>query len=345
MDNYKIIRNIGDGGFASVKQAIVKTTGEVVAIKKLNQKFYSWEECLELREIKVLRKTVHPNIVKLKEAVRVNDDLYLVFEYCEKSVYNLIKESIEIEEQKIREVIKDTLTALAELHRNGFFHRDVKPENILIQGSQCKLADFGLAKEIRCQPPFTEYVSTRWYRAPEIILRSRKYSWQADMFAVGCIMAELYTRLPLFPGCSEMDQLARYCSILGAPEEWAEGSRLASQLNFCFPHLAGVPLSQIMPSASPEAIDFMYSVLTWDPRLRPSAENCLQHPFFHKRNLSSCNANGNASTLDVRNSPLMHSSSVNYLSPGFKPQPNQRNDGLRKIGATLVLGQNFRSKS
>ena len=161
MDNYKIIRNIGDGGFGCVTQAIIKSTGEIVAIKKLKQKFYSWEECLDLREIIVLRKVIHPNIVKLKEAVRVKDELYLVFEYCEQNIYTYIKENFELEEGRIKEIIKDILCGLQELHRNGFIHRDIKPENILIQNQNCKIADFGISKEIRCQPPFTDYVSTR----------------------------------------------------------------------------------------------------------------------------------------------------------------------------------------
>src|SRR5574343_591309 len=126
MENYRVIKNIADGAFGSVKQAVNKTTGEVVAIKKLNKKYYSWEECLELREIKVLRKTVHANIIKLKEAVRVNDDLYLVFEFCDKNLFNFMKEAPELEEVKIKDISKDILLGLNELHKGGFFHRDLK---------------------------------------------------------------------------------------------------------------------------------------------------------------------------------------------------------------------------
>ena len=335
MDNYKIIKSIGDGGFGSVSQALVKSTGEVVAIKKLYQKFFSWEECLELREIKVLRKTIHPNIVKLKEAVRVNDELYLVFEFCEKNLFNLIK-SQSLDETRIKEIIRDILSGLQELHKNGFIHRDIKPENVLIQNHSCKLADFGISKEIRCQPPFTEYVSTRWYRAPEILLKNRRYSWQIDIFAVGCIMVELYTGAPLFPGVNEMDQLHRFCTIMGSPHDWVEGVRLASQINFCFPNCSGVPLRQIIPQASEESIDFLHSVLVWDPRLRPSAEVCLQHPFFHKRNLSS-NAYPGGGGDERKPTGFSHSVSSVNLSPAFRPQAVNRNQGLRKIGANMIF--------
>lgn len=98
-----------------------------------------------------------------------------------------------------------TLTGLAYMHKNGFFHRDLKPENLLVREDKVALADFGLAREIRSRPPYTDYVSTRWYRAPENILRSTSYSSPVDMFALGAMMAEYYTLKPLFPGSSEID--------------------------------------------------------------------------------------------------------------------------------------------
>ena len=338
MENYRVIKNIADGAFGSVKQAVNKTTGEVVAIKKLNKKYYSWEECLELREIKVLRKTVHPNIIKLKEAVRVNDDLYLVFEYCDKNLFNLMKETPELEELKIKELTKDILMGLSELHKGGFFHRDLKPENVLIQRNSAKLADFGLAKEIRSQPPYTDYVSTRWDRAPEILLKGRRYNWQVDIFALGCIIAEMYTKVPLFPGSSELDQLNRYCSLLGTPNEWVDGMRMAISINYRFPNTFGVPLAQVIPNASPEAVELVSMMLTWDPRLRPNAEACLNHPFFHKRNLSNCSVGDG-----IRELSIPHSSSSNLLNPGFKNLNSNRNPGLKKVWAGLITNNNFRN--
>lgn len=140
----------------------------------------------------------------------------------------------------------------------GFFHRDMKPENLLCCGPDIvKIADFGLAREIRSRPPYTDYVSTRWYctshqlkykqpsnltllcryRGPEQLLRSTSYNSPIDLWAVGCIMAETYTLRPLFPGSSEVDQIFKVCSILGTPsrEVWPEGLRLASAMNFKFP--------------------------------------------------------------------------------------------------------------
>jgi serine/threonine protein kinase len=118
------------------------------------------------------------------------------------------------------------------MHRHGYFHRDLKPENLLEMNGTVKVADFGLVREIRAKPPFTEYVSTRWYRAPEVLLHSRNYNSPMDIFAMGAIMAELYTSNPLFPGSNERDQISKILHVVGTPskEEWPDGYKLASNL-------------------------------------------------------------------------------------------------------------------
>jgi serine/threonine protein kinase len=174
----------------------------------MKKKFYSWEECMALREIKSLRKLNHKCIVKLKEVIRANDDLYFVFEYLDMNVYQMIKDrTTDLPESQVKSIIYQTLEGLAYMHKHGFFHRDLKPENLLATGEIVKIADFGLAREIRSRPPFTDYVSTRWYRAPEILLRSTSYNSPIDIFAMGAIMAELYMLRPLFPGQNETDQI------------------------------------------------------------------------------------------------------------------------------------------
>ena len=198
--------SIGDCSYGSVVKAIIFQTKEEVAIKKMKKKFYSWEECMALREIKSLRKLNHQQIVKLKEVIRVNDDLYFVFEYMEQNIYQLMKDRTQaFPENQVKSIMYQTVVGLAYMHKHGFFHRDLKPENLLVKGDAVKIADFGLAREIRSRPPFTDYVSTRWYRAPEILLRSTNYNSPVDMFACGAIMAELYLLRPLFPGNNETD--------------------------------------------------------------------------------------------------------------------------------------------
>ncbi|KAF6032496.1 ICK [Bugula neritina] len=187
-----------------------------------------------------------------------------------------------------------------------FFHRDLKPENLLCDGPEhVKLADFGLAREIRSRPPFTDYVSTRWYRAPEILLRSTNYNSPIDIWAVGTIMAELYTLRPLFPGSSEIDQIFKICTVLGTPSKqaWPEGHQLAAAMNFRWPQCTETPLRTLVPSASPEAIQLMKDTLMWDPKRRPTAAQILKSPYFTvgqnlgaKSNNSSTFANNTRST-------------------------------------------------
>jgi len=168
------------------------------------------------------------------------------------------------------------------MHKHGFFHRDLKPENLLANNEIIKIADFGLAREIRSRPPFTDYVSTRWYRAPEILLRSTTYNSPVDIFALAAIMAELYLLRPLFPGNNETDQIYKICAVLGSPSQaqWPEGYKLAARINFTFPKFVPTSLNSLIPNASSEAIDLMQKMMEFDSMKRPTAQQCLQHPYF-----------------------------------------------------------------
>ena len=163
----------------------------------MNEKFKSFKECTKLREVKSLMKLKHTNIIKLLEVILIKGTLYLVFEFMEQNLFawykNYKSAGKKIHEREIRHIIFSVISALEYMHKHGYFHRDLKPENIMIaKGNHVRLCDFGLAREVRSQPPYTDYVSTRWYRAPEILLKSTTYNSPVDIFAIGCIMAELY---------------------------------------------------------------------------------------------------------------------------------------------------------
>ncbi|XP_056155903.1 serine/threonine-protein kinase MAK isoform X4 [Lampris incognitus] len=285
MNRYTTLKQLGDGTYGSVLMGRSNESGELVAIKRMKRKFYSWEECMNLREVKSLKKLNHANVVKLKEVIRENDHLYFVFEYMKENLYQLMKdrENKMLTENEIRNIIFQVLSGLAFIHKHGFFHRDMKPENLLCMGPELiKIADFGLAREIRSRPPYTDYVSTRWYRAPEVLLRSSTYSCPIDMWAVGCIMAELYTLRPLFPGNSEVDEIFKICQVLGTVKktDWPEGYQLASAMNFRFPQCVPTHLKTLIPNASNEAISLMRDMLQWDPKKRPTAVQALRYPYF-----------------------------------------------------------------
>ncbi|KAM4551382.1 serine/threonine-protein kinase MAK-like isoform 3-T3 [Odontesthes bonariensis] len=214
MNRYTMLKQLGDGTYGSVVLGKSNETGELVAIKRMKKKFYSWDECLNLREVKSLKKLNHANVVKLKEVIRENDYLYFVFEYMRENLYQLMKER---------------------------------------------------------------------YRAPEVLLKSRSYSSPIDIWAVGCIMAELYTLRPLFPGNSEVDEIFKICQVLGTLKkpDWPEGFHLAASTNFRFPKCVPTSLRSLIPNASDLAVTLMKDMLQWDPEKRPSAAQALKYPYFH----------------------------------------------------------------
>ncbi|XP_039285142.1 serine/threonine-protein kinase MAK isoform X2 [Nilaparvata lugens] len=284
MHRYITLNQLGDGTYGSVVLGQRIDTGEKVAIKRMKRKYYSWEEAMNLREVKSLKKLSHANVVKLKEVIRENDTLYFVFEYMKENLYQLMKDREKLfPEQVVRNILYQVLQGLSFMHRHGFFHRDMKPENLLCCGPQLiKIADFGLAREIRSRPPYTDYVSTRWYRAPEVLLHSTTYSSPIDLWAVGCIMAELYTFRPLFPGNSEIDQIFKICSVLGTPDkrDWFDGHQLANAMNFRFPQFRRTPLGSLIPHASHDGIVLLEALLNWNPSKRPTAHHSLRQAYF-----------------------------------------------------------------
>ena len=303
MEDYEIICRLGGGSFADVYKAKEKSTGELVAIKTLKKKYKKWEDCLELRECRSLKK-LHDeslsnkpgedNIIKLKQIIFIKKTgtLNLVFEYMETDLLELMKsqEPKILSEEKIADIMYQTLLGLSFMHKYGFFHRDMKPENLLLTGNKLKIADFGLAREIRSVPPYTEYVSTRYYRAPECILQSTNYNSPIDIWGLGCIMAEMYLHpQPLFCGSNEKEVLFRICSILGTPtyDTWNDGIQQAKLIGIKFPNNPGTDLEKIIPNASSDAIDLIKQMINWDPNKRATASNLLNHRFFNKHILNS----------------------------------------------------------
>lgn len=226
-----------------------------------------------------------PNIVKLKEAVVENNILFLVFEYMECTLFDRMRHKTNpFSETEIRNLCFQIFQGLAYMHNEvGYFHRDLKPANLLVSKNVIKIADLGQAREINGKPPYTDYVTTRWYRAPEVLLHAPAHDSSVDMWAMGAIMVELFTFRPLFPGSSETDVIRKICSVIGTPTEstWSLGIDLANNNNRRFPEFSGVDLSSLIPSASPEAINLISTLLSWNPCARPTAKEVLQHPFFY----------------------------------------------------------------
>ncbi|CAF0783430.1 unnamed protein product [Brachionus calyciflorus] len=349
MEQYNITKQLGDGTFGTVLLATLKKTGEKVAIKRMKQKYYSWEECMSLREIKSLQKIRHPNIVRLYEVIREDNNLFMIFEFMNENLYELMKKRDRLfPENTVRNILFQVMQGLGYMHKYGFFHRDLKPENLLCNGPDLvKIADFGLAREIRSRPPYTDYVSTRWYRAPEILLRSTNYNSPIDIWAVGCIAAECYTLRPLFPGNSEIDQLFRICSVLGTPtkDEWPEGMTLAAKLNIKWNRCVKNDLKKLIPNASTDAINLIESTFFWDPKRRPTVAQCLKHSYFNGMqetpNTTTTQPNQLVQEVDddyvkptIQNKPPIPEKSKIMPTPDYKKQ-KQVKDSIDDIDEML----------
>ena len=337
MQDYEIIKRLGGGSFADVFLAKEKATSELVAIKVLKKKYRKFDECCELRECKSLQKLCkdslqsqkgYDNIIKLKQIIfeKKTGKLNLVFEYMETDLYELMKKRSpgKLSEEEIKDITYQTLLGLYHMHKYGFFHRDMKPENLLLTGKKVKIGDFGLAREIRSIPPYTEYVSTRYYRAPECILRTTNYSSPIDIWALGCIMAEMYMHpMPLFYGQTEKEVFIKICTTLGSPTSstWIEGVNQANLIGMKYPQCPGTDLASIVTGASPEAIDLMNQMLKWDPNCRATAASLLNHPFFNGCGFDmkkATNTNFFNDFGDVKN--------FNKTNRRFRPNPENNNN-------------------
>ena len=234
-EKYDVGAKLGGGSYGSVYFARSRESGRECAIKHIHKKYQKWEECLRLRECLALSKLPrHENVVRLIQVIHnPQHQLFFVFEFMQSNLHDLITHRGNhrqiFQPAELRVLMHDILSALAFIHRNGFFHRDIKPENLLLTDAPAnfsvdrarrtvlKVADFGEARGIRAVGAFTDYVSTRWYRAPELLLHARQYNSPIDIFAAGAVMAEIFTLTPLFPGRTAADQIDKVFSLLGSP--------------------------------------------------------------------------------------------------------------------------------
>jgi protein kinase len=187
-----------------------------------------------------------------------------------------------LSEVTIRNIVVQIANGLRYLHERGVIHRDIKPENILLtQEGKVKIADFGFSKYKYDQPPFTNYISTRWYRAPEILLKFFKYDCSIDIFALGCITAELYRLSPMFDGANELDHLFKIINVLGTPPNiWIDGYKYAENLGIRLPSAQKKSLQSLIPVASESALDLIDRMLNYIPEKRITAEEILTHNYI-----------------------------------------------------------------
>jgi len=323
VNEYEKLSRIGEGTYGVVYRARERKTGKIVALKRIrfeerrkrhreNRASSLNEEgfpITALREVLLLQRLQHPNIVGLLEVVvkadqkARNDAYFLVFEYCENDLGKILDEKLhpyrrKFTEAQVKGFMLQIISGVQYLHSQWVIHRDLKLCNLLYNSQgEVKLADFGLAREFGSPlKAYSPVVVSLWYRAPELLLRDTritnvevsggdndfKYSTAVDAWSLGCIFAELLLGAPLFPGRDEIDQLYRIFDVLGIPSQriWSEADDLLRNMRV---HIQGQPynkLRQVFSKLSENGLDLLDGLLTYDPRKRFSAEQALDHEYF-----------------------------------------------------------------
>ncbi|CAN0093966.1 unnamed protein product, partial [Heterosigma akashiwo] len=299
---FEIAQKLGKGAYGIVWKAIEKRSRQVVALKKCFDAFRNATDAQRtFREIMYLQALAgHDNLIRLQHVVKAENDrdIYLTFDHMETDLHAVIRANI-LEEIHKKYVIYQLLKALKFMHSAELLHRDIKPSNLLLN-SDChvKLCDFGLCRSVAetqgPNPVLTDYVATRWYRAPEILLGSTRYTKGVDMWAVGCILGEMVSGRPIFPGTSTMNQrrrrrrqLEKTLEVTGRPSAEdieAIHSPFAATMLESIPPAAQTSLPELFPTASAETLDLIDKCLQFNPDRRVSVEESLAHPYcaeFH----------------------------------------------------------------
>lgn len=292
---YSLIRPIGQGAYGIVCSAKDNVTGEKVAIKKITNIVNSAVDCKRtLREMKLLRHFGHENVIAIKDVYvsaadgRDFNDVYTVTELMDTDLHQIITSDQPLSDEHCQYFTYQILKALKHIHSASVLHRDLKPSNILVNGNcDLKICDFGLARvadPMEDSQNLTIYVATRWYRAPEIILSGGDYSKSVDMWSVGCIIAEILGRKPLFPGRDYMHQLGLVINVIGSPSaadlEHIHAERARRFIETRLSKIEPVNLADLFPQATPVLLDLLSRMLIFNPKRRITVEDALAHPYL-----------------------------------------------------------------
>ena len=287
-NHYILDRVLGEGTFSKVVKARRVSDDQIIALKVFKKKLKSILDVDHLREVQVFKLIGdNPNFIKANGFIYdpVTSIFSLDLEIMDINLYDFLCKKY-ITEDKAKFIVYNVLKALEHLHSKKHFHRDIKPENILLnaEGTIVKLADLGSCSKINTEKPLTQYIATRWYRAPENLLTTGLYDEKMDIWGVSCILYEMLTKKPLFPGKNAFEQVTLINKAIGSPteQELLEINRNQySTLPFTFPKTNGYGLRRLfLARPSDDCISFIESALKYSPIARPSASALIKHPFL-----------------------------------------------------------------
>lgn len=290
MDNYEILnRSYGEGAFGVVMKGKNKTTGEIVALKKIRIKKQELNTFPKkaLEELKALQMCSHKNVLGLLDYFPLGSSIVLVMEFCETDLSTILKSNeFQLSEAHIKCYLKQLLEGLAYMHSKNLLHRDIKPANLLINKEGIlKIGDFGLATlYLGSDKKYSHQVASRWYRAPELLYGSQTYSFSVDLFATGLVFGEMINNAPLIIGESDIDQLTKVIKTFGNPEdEWKGIKELPDFNKINFPKFKKIKTKDLLPNASELAIDLFEKLVRYDPKARITAKEALLHGYFFSK--------------------------------------------------------------
>ncbi|XP_059090197.1 cyclin-dependent kinase 17-like isoform X1 [Tigriopus californicus] len=285
MDTYTKLDKLGEGTYATVFKGKSRLTDNLVALKEIRLEHEEGAPCTAIREVSLLKDLKHNNIVTLHDIVHTEKSLTLVFEYLERDLKQYMDDCQGIlAMNNVKIFLYQLIRGLAYCHSRRILHRDLKPQNLLINDmGELKLADFGLARAKSVPTKtYSNEVVTLWYRPPDVLLGSTEYSTPIDMWGVGCIFSEMASGRPLFPGSTVEDELHLIFKVIGSPcEDTWPGISLSEELNhYHFPQYPAEPLVKRVPRLEQEGIDLASKFLLYEAKKRISAQDAMKHRYF-----------------------------------------------------------------
>ncbi|KAM8764973.1 cyclin-dependent kinase-like 3 isoform 2-T2 [Rhynchonycteris naso] len=326
MEMYETLEKVGEGSYGTVMKCKHKDTGQIVAIKIFYEKPEKSVNKIAMREIKFLKQFHHENLVNLIEVFRQKKKIHLVFEFIDHTVLDELQHHCHgLASKRLRKYLFQIIRAIEYLHNNNIIHRDIKPENILVsQSGITKLCDFGFARTLAVPGDiYTDYVATRWYRAPELVLKDTSYGKPVDIWALGCVVIEMATGNPFFPSSSDLDLLHKIVLKVG---------NLTPHLQNIFsksPTFAGVVLPEVQhtkssrkkyPKLNGLLADIVHACLQIDPAERISATDLLHHEYFTRNGFIE-------KFLPELRAKLLQEAKVNLF---IKPKENSKENEIIK---------------